>query len=355
MEKPLTSIKQWASYFRDVGLTEGRAEIYLRYVAKLLQSKVPVIFDDRQLAMLLGKTPDYLASVIYGTYAHYREFSIPKRSGGKRKINSPYPALLECQDWVHRHILSAARKHKAAHGFVQSKSIISNASPHVGAKCVLRVDVTDFFPSIHISRVIKVFRELGYSRRVSFSLGRLCCLNDALPQGAATSPMLSNIISYDLDVRLSALARHLSLNYTRYADDLTFSGEKIGITLSSLIEEILNSEGFKVNRKKTVLMRNTSRKFVTGIDVSGRQLRIPRKYRRAVRQEAHFVIKFGLRSHAQKVRRHEVGTLLSLAGKLEFWRSIEPQNEFVLFAIPKIAAIVRDLRTDAPSDGVPFI
>ncbi len=350
MEKPLTTVKQWARYFREVGLSAGRSEIYLRYISRLLESEVPVIFDDRHLAMLLGRTPEYLASVVHGTYAHYREFSIPKRSGGRRTINSPYPALLECQDWVHRHILGAARTHKSAHGFVQRRSIISNASPHLGAKCILRVDITDFFPSIHISRVIKFFREIGYSRRVSFSLARICCLNDALAQGAATSPALSNIISYDLDVRLSALARSLSLSYTRYADDLTLSGEKIGISLSCLIEEILKSEGFDVNKKKTMLMRNTSRKFVTGIDVSGEKLRVPRKFRRAVRQEAHFVLKFGLRSHAQKVRRHEIGTLLSLAGKLEFWRSIEPENAFVLFAIPKIAAIVREFRLHGSED-----
>src|SRR5690606_38227468 len=111
---------------------------------------------------------------------------------------------------------------------------------------ILKVDLKDFFPSINFNRVINVFLKAGYTRDISFSLARICTLHNSLPQGAPTSPILSNLIIKRLDIRLEKLSKKLKLNYTRYADDLTFSGDSITISFLHYVKSIINSEGFKV-------------------------------------------------------------------------------------------------------------
>ena len=220
-------INNWRKYFQSLGLQEDLIEIYIGYVERMLGAGLPVIFEFSHLARLLGRTPEYLASAINCPARHYRVFNIPKRNGGYREISAPYPALLECQQWINDNILVKIKPHSSAQGFIKNKSIINNATPHLSQPCLLKVDIKNFFPSISFRRVIKLFQNLGYPQNISFYLSSLCCLNEALPQGAATSPSLSNIVLRRLDNRLSGISKKSELNYTRYADDMTFSGGKI--------------------------------------------------------------------------------------------------------------------------------
>jgi retron-type reverse transcriptase len=153
----------------------------------------------------------------------YREFTIPKRSGGKRRIHAPTPELKTLQRRILRRLLARLKTHPAATGFERGESFVTNARRHVGRAVVLRFDVQDFFPSTSARRVEKYFRAIGWNREAARLLSGLCTWEGALPQGAPTSPRLSNLLNYRLDARLSGLAARSEAIYTRYADDLTFS------------------------------------------------------------------------------------------------------------------------------------
>jgi RNA-directed DNA polymerase len=120
----------------------------------------------------------------------------------------------------------------------------------------LKLDLKDFFPSINLNRIIFVFKSLGYPNKIAFYLASICSYNESLPQGAPTSPILSNIIAKQLDKRLISLAKKYSLKFTRYADDLTFSGKKIPAKFIEYIKNIIEDEGFVVNESKTRLYKN---------------------------------------------------------------------------------------------------
>jgi retron-type reverse transcriptase len=203
------------------------------------------------------------------------------------------------------------------------------------------MDLEDFFPSIKLRRVIALFKRLGYPQNVSFYLSQLCCYSKQLPQGAATSPYLSNIIATKMDARLYGLSRAYGLNYTRYADDLTFSGPKISIKTIETIKKVVEDEGFKVNPQKTRLCRSAGKRIVTGISVSGKNLTIPREYKRELKQELHYVRSFGLTSHIARRQIRNPFYIESLYGKLIFWKWVEPDNTFVNQVIPYMREMLR--------------
>lgn len=320
--------RKWVNYYHDRGLDPDLIRAYGRYIERLLYNSCPIIFELGHLAKLVGRTEQYLASALNKTSYHYRKFKIPKRRGGIREISAPYPALLECQQWINENILANIPIHNSAHAYIKTRSIISNATPHLGQKCLLHMDLKDFFPSIELAQVIKVFRNLGYSRNVAYYLSKLCCLDDVLPQGAATSPNLSNIVSYGLDVRLSGIAKSYDLRYTRYADDITFSGFYIPATFIGAVTEIVEEQGFRVNGNKTRLDYRGGKRIVTGLSVAGSSLKIPRLYKRKVRQEIYYIAKHGYISHVERKRIRNPFYIDSLFGKLNYWLLIEPDNSY---------------------------
>jgi retron-type reverse transcriptase len=333
-------LESWRQHYLRSGLDQELAEAYLAHVATLTQRGLPPILDFQHLALLLGRKSVYLASVIGCSEAHYREFSIKKRSGGKRDIRAPYPALLECQQWINSQILSKANLHFTTHGFTTGRSILTNAIPHLNASKVLKMDIKDFFHSISIKRVIALFQSIGYSHRIAVYLARISCLQDRLPQGAATSPGLSNAICYQLDKRLHGIANYHGLNYSRYADDLTFSGSDIERTFPSFIATICLTEGFEINATKTRLCSGNGKKIVTGISVSSTVPKIPRTYKRKLRQQVHCVRKYGVFSHVKKKKDRTPFLIQSLIGKLQFWLLVEPEDPFPTQAISDLRAML---------------
>lgn len=236
---------------------------------------------------------------------HYVRFRIPKRSGGERTISAPMPRLKAAQHWILAHILTPldGALHHAAHGFRPQRSILTNAAPHVGRDVVVNLDLQDFFPTITWRRLRGLFRKLGYSEAVATVLALLCTeapLDQveldgrtwfvqrgprALPQGAPTSPALTNLLCRRLDRRLSGMARHHGFRYTRYADDLTFSADgdaarkRVGALLRG-VRLVIEAEGFVVHPDKTTVRRRGRRQEVTGLVVNQR----PSVDRRAVRR-----------------------------------------------------------------------
>jgi RNA-directed DNA polymerase len=202
----------------------------------------------------------------------YTRFTIPKRHGGVRQIEAPGDKLKDLQRRVLRRLLNPLRAHPAATGFVRGRSIVHNARPHVGRGVVINLDLADFFPTITAERVAQCFRARGWNAEAATILSRICTNEGRLPQGAPTSPALSNLVCRKLDVRLAALAAYHKGSYTRYADDITISLPALGRnkrlrpkpkgrpplaqrpagpsrSLLTLVRQIIEAEGFHIQMK----------------------------------------------------------------------------------------------------------
>lgn len=202
------------------------------------------------------------------------------------------------------------------------------------------MDIHDFFGSIRSPRVRQTFKKIGYPENVSKVLGALCCLHRHLPQGAPTSPALSNIVGYEMDRKLAALAAEYGLTYTRYADDLTFSGDVFPKEqIIPQVKRIIRDEKFEPNHKKTHFMNQSSRKIITGVSVaSGVKLTIPKSKKREIRKNVYFILTKGLAEHQRRIGSHDPAYLKRLIGMLCYWRAIEPDNTY---ASDSIAALKR--------------
>ena len=226
----------------------------------------------------------------------YKEFEIPKRTGGPRRITAPVGKLKDIQKCISVILSPYYQVPDCVHGFTEGRSVATNAGKHTERNYVLNIDLKDFFPTITYTRVMKALQELGFNEEVSDTIARLCTiplwddqsqmLRNALPQGSPASPILSNIVCSTLDQRLMALAKRFGLTYSRYADDITFSSNhsvysKEGDFLKKL-DEIVRSSGFKINEKKTRLQKKGSRQEVTGIIV-GEKINTYRQFTKNLR------------------------------------------------------------------------
>lgn len=284
---------------------------------KLLKQGLPLIRSSLELAEKLGISLSRLKWLTYhrsaATLCHYARFTIPKKSGGLREISAPKPQLRQAQTWMKEAILDRIPLHHAAYGFVVGRSTVDNAKQHLKQNVVVKMDLEDFFPTIDFWRVRGVFQSFGYSEAISTLLALLTTEpprteiefegtsyyvsvgERQLPQGACTSPALTNIICRRLDQRLSRFAQKLGFVYTRYADDLTFSGEKVEKIgyLMKKVRAIVESEGFRVNDQKTRVLRSSGRQRVTGIVVNEKP-NLSRKELKNFRALLHNVEKNGL-------------------------------------------------------------
>ena len=223
---------------------------------------------------------------------NYAEWTVRKRRGGVRIICSPKPRLKAVQGKIKSEILDRAAPHDAAHGFVRDRSIVSNAEAHLARRLVVKIDLRDFFEHVRRPFAVGVFRRMGYSRAVARWLALLCTHRPALGprmntprrgpqvarwsrhavQGAPTSPGIANLCLYRLDCRLTGLAKRFGATYTRYADDLTFSGDesfKRGMKRFLVYcHRIIRSEGFSPNVAKGRFMRSGNRQQITGVVVN---------------------------------------------------------------------------------------
>jgi retron-type reverse transcriptase len=313
-------------------LSPEQGKVTRHKTGKRAQEKngVPVITTLAQLRKLLGiKSPNQLGYFLLasdkgltGTDGPYTTHTIPKRDGSDRKICAPKKQLKWVQRQILKHILSKVPPHPAAHGFVNGRSTVSNAGPHVGHELVVKFDLKDFFPTMHYFRVMGFFASLGYptgncmfgtddeSNQIAPVLARLCCYTPSpkewgsatLPQGAPTSPAISNLVCRRLDARLGGLAKRNGGVYTRYADDLTFSFPKAdGLKLGRFrwwVDQVCQQEGFTINQDKFRVIRDSQRQVVTGIVVN-EVLRIPRELRRKYRAILHNCEKNGVEAEAR--------------------------------------------------------
>jgi RNA-directed DNA polymerase len=280
------------------------------------ENELPPLDSPQQLAEALGLTVSRLRWLCYhreaATRIHYVRFTIPKRNGSARPIWAPLPTLKAAQHWVLRNVVEKLQVHGSVHGFLPGRSTLSNAKAHGNAKIVVKMDIKDFFPTVTLPRVRGIFRKAGYCEQVATLLALLCTESPrevveldgktyyvalgprCLPQGAPTSPALTNVLCLRLDQRLSGLAKKLGWRYTRYADDLTFSlpadhkGKPRLGALLGLVRRFVAAEGFTINPEKTRVARLGGRQSVTGLVINGdRGPRVPRPVRRMLRAALH--------------------------------------------------------------------
>jgi hypothetical protein len=309
---------------------------------------LPLLPDVKALAAAIGVPVAELRFLAYeralSRVSHYQRFLIPKKSGGSRQISAPMPRLKRTQYWILDNILAKVPVHAAAHGFVPGRSILTNAAPHTGREVVVNLDLKDFFPTLSWRRVRGKFQGLGYSGAVATVLALICTEPDTdeieldgqrlfvrkgprrLPQGAPTSPALTNLICLRLDKRLTGLAAKLGFTYTRYADEMTFSAsgeaaEKTG-TLLKAVQAIVAAEGFAVHPSKTRIMRSHRRQEVTGLVVNERA-GVPRDTLRRFRALLHQIEKTGPDG---KSWGKGSDVLLAAAGFAQFVRMVEPKT-----------------------------
>lgn len=221
----------------------------------------------------------------------YSVVNIPKRSGGTRRLLVPDATTKALQRLILRKLLAGLRTHPAAIGFEPGKSVVDNARPHLRQAVVVRMDIVDFFTATTAVRIDHYFRRVGWNPEAAALLTRLTTHDGGLPQGAPTSPRLSNLVNYYLDVQLSFFAARRKGQYTRYADDITFSFPKdyprrVRGAIQT-VRRVLKKCGYTLHAKRKLqIRRRHQRQLVTGLVVN-EKLGLPRETRRWLRAVKH--------------------------------------------------------------------
>ena len=283
---------------REAGFSSRQIAICLTYAQALKRRSLPVIFDVSHFCGLVGFQFRYVRNASRSSRRYYRIFGIPKKREGTRTIAEPLPNLKEIQRWILENILNHVAVSAYAKAYAKGRSPKAGARLHCKQPVLLTVDIKEFFSSISSDRVRVLFEGLGYHRTVAKLLAGLCTLDGSLPQGAPTSPALSNLICRRLDARIAGYCKRRRIRYTRYADDIALSGCFQPGQLISLVATVLASEGLRLNETKTRVARKNNRQVVTGIVVN-RRPHPPRAYRRAIRQSAFYIERHGLFGHMQ--------------------------------------------------------
>jgi RNA-directed DNA polymerase len=323
--------------------------LFLDKSPEYLRQQFYQLLHPEDVASLLEVDYQSLIYYIYRTpdEAKYFVFTIAKKSGGFREISAPNPSLKILQKKLSQVLNSVYQPATATHGFVSSKSIVTNASTHTQRrkKYVLNLDIKDFFPSINFGRVRGLFLSSPYNLPddVATVLAQISCYNNMLPQGSPTSPIISNMICRSMDSQLLQLAKKHRATYTRYADDITFStslpnfptslatSSGIDIEIGNELSDVIQNNGFEINRSKIRLQIRTHKQEVTGLTVN-QFPNLPRKFVRQIRAILHAWEKFGLSNAANEyvdkykkgnpyrfsVKNNEQVFLSTIRGKIEF-------------------------------------
>jgi hypothetical protein len=301
-------------------LRKKRAENSQFNQERLENKNLPTYNSHEEIAQAMGISIKGLRFLAFSRKDdHYIRFQIPKKPSGYRQISAPKKLLKKAQNWTLDNILEKLELHDAAHGFRLKHSIVTNAQIHVGKEVIINIDLKDFFPSISYKRVKGLFKSFGYSETASTIFALICTepkikyveingqINSLLswtdrylPQGAPSSPAITNILCRRLDRRLTFMAKQYGFDYTRYADDLTFSasGESL-VNVNNILKLtnlIVKKEDFEINENKTRVVRNYRRQEVTGVIVN-EKLNIPRDKLKTFRAVLYKIEKDGLQNY----------------------------------------------------------
>ena len=291
----------------------------------------------RELSSLerdLGIDAKTLYAISNNIGKHYHKVKLPKKSGGYRNLSVPDAVLKSVQKRITEVLLIHMPVSRYAKAYRYGSSTLRNAKHHVGRQVVLKLDILHFFDSIRYSTVKnKVFPEVIYAEPLRILLTMLCYYKDALPQGASSSPAITNILLYEFDEQIGQWCRERGIAYTRYCDDMTFSGDFEPAELIRFIRPELKKLGFLLNEQKTRIQRPGQRQKVTGIVVN-EKMSIPADYRRKLRQELYYCRKFGIQEHLKKIGLEIPVDVhrLQLLGKVNYVLQLHPEDRDILDA-----------------------
>lgn len=273
---------------------------------------------------------------------HYRETRIPKKGGGSRRLLVPDGLLKGVQRNILHHCLDGRSISAHACAYRRGRSPIDNAAPHAGGekgRLLLKLDIRNFFDSILFPRVYgAAFPESLFPPAAAGLLTHLCCCYDRLPQGAPTSPAISNLVMRPFDDYIGKWCEARQITYTRYCDDLAFSGLFDAGEVYRKVRGMLEAMGFTLNPRKTVVANQGMRQTVTGLVVNER-VRTSAQYRRKIRQEIYYCLRYGVREHLKAVgslsgketeaeaATKEQAFLQSLFGRIAYVLQTEPENQ----------------------------
>jgi len=291
----------------------------------------------RELSSLerdLGISAKTLYAVSNNISKHYHKAKLPKKSGGYRNLSVPDEVMKAIQRQISEVLLIHMPVSRYAKAYRFGSSTLRNAKHHVGKQVVLKLDILHFFDSVRYSTVKdKVFPEEIYAEPLRILLTMLCYHKDALPQGAPSSPAITNIILYEFDELVGQWCRERGIAYTRYCDDMTFSGDFNPAEVIRFVRLELKKLGFLLNEQKNRIQRLGQQQTVTGIVVN-EKLSIPADYRRKLRQELYYCRKFGIQEHLQKIGLEipEDTYRMQLLGKVNYVLQLHPDDRDMLEA-----------------------
>lgn len=326
--------------FKNIAKEQNRSEEFINasilYAKKLSDREYPVFFSLEHLAIGMGVQSDFLRILIgeykldydhdyEHKYRRYNYFKLKKRNGTFREIMSPAKDLKYIQKWILVNILEKYPLIDSCKGFRKNMSIYSNAKVHENSDIILKVDLLKFYDTITEKRVYGIFKSMGYAKNLAISLAKITTAKhrisywedfdqnakailsklvnekpSILPQGAPTSPMLANIAATKMDFRFEELSKKMSFNYSRYADDLTFSINAGGkLPTLKFITKIISEEDFFINNDKVSYMKRGCKQYVTGLTTTN-GVNVSKKYRKIISEHIFYCRKFGVSSHLEK-------------------------------------------------------
>lgn len=275
---------------------------------------------------------------------HYHPVWIPKRSGGYRRLDVPDPLLKQVQRNILHHVLDGFSVSPAATAYRRNCCAAWGAAVHRGKRLVLKLDIYDFFGSITFPLVLGYgFPAAYFPEQVRVLLASLCCCRQRLPQGAPSSPALSNLVMKSFDEAMMSWCGSREIAYTRYCDDMTFSGDFNPASVIGRVRGFLESMDMELNWKKTAVCSQAGRQVVTGITVN-EICQLPREDRRKLRQEIYLCLRHGTgeKEPAAAVRRLE-----QLLGKVSYLLQVRPDDQWFLERKEALKALLKKERERA--------
>jgi len=324
---------EWIEYelkFVDAAQKKQKSKKYcdrwLKYAKNLWNRNLPIIFTQNHLCALLGYEPIYVYAVSNSPRNFYHCYQIPKKNGKKRNISEPLPNLKEIQRWILENVLYKFEVSPYAKAYIKGKSIKDNVRFHRRQKKVLSLDIKDFYNHLTDWMVYQLFIEAGYSESVAMMLTNLCCLEGSLPQGAPTSAALSNILMKNFDYKIGEFCKISMIRFTRYADDMTFSGDFNEAKVISFVKKNLKKLQLSINEEKTRVRKQGQQQEVTGVVVNYKP-QLAKSVRKDIRKDLYYINKYGLQSHLKYIQEERSKYLEHLFGLINYALFINPDDE----------------------------
>ncbi|MEO6609526.1 MAG: reverse transcriptase family protein [Aestuariivirga sp.] len=297
-------------------------------ITRLTDLGLPPITSQDILGLMLGINPGIIWSFERQNRRHYRPFEIDRgRNKPRRLVLAPRVGIKVIQTWLSYHFERVYKRPLHCFGFVPGFSHLDAAHAHLGARWIFNVDIKDFFPTTPASHVVNSLVKMGYNPFSANMISRLCCYFGFLPQGAPTSPILSNLVFSEVDVRLAELQAQYDIRLSRYADDIVFSGTgDFPVDLPSAVDAVFLATPWKISEEKRSLTFLPNRLKVHGLLVHGEHLRLTKGYRRRIRAYRH------LNANGKIIAEDQAKVM----GHLMFARQVEDYKEKLMTSFSAI-------------------